>query len=74
MFNDTIETNPTGYASEKDDKSSLALTDVRKTRLTLGQLNKLRILNDIRKIEHAAKIKVVSKMYKPAAAEGGMGM
>jgi hypothetical protein len=70
--NDTIEPTPKGYATEKDDQSILSLADLRKTRLTLGQLNKLRKMNDIRKIEHENKIKKLSVMYKPAPAEGGM--
>ena len=73
--NDVIKSNPIGYASEEDDQSILTLSDLRKTRLTLGQLNKLRMLNDVRKIEFEQKIKKVSTQYKPAATdEGGGGM
>jgi hypothetical protein len=73
--NDSIEALPKGYGSEEDDQSILKLSDMRKTRLTLSQLNKLRILNDIRKLEHEQDIKKVSTQYKPAATdEGGGGM
>jgi hypothetical protein len=74
MSSDVIEPTPAGYASEEDDQSILKLSDMRKTRLTLGQLNKLRMMNDIRKVEHEQKLKTVSSQYKPAAQEGGMGM
>lgn len=74
MDNDTIESLPTGYSTEDDDQSVLKLSDLRKTRLTLGQLNKLRILNDTRKVEHEQKLKKVSVQYKPPAQEGGMGL
>ena len=69
---DTIEPTPDGYATEKDDQSILKLSDMRKTRLTLGQLNKLRMMNDIRKLEHDQKIKSLSTQYLPPAQEGGM--
>lgn len=75
LFEDNSGINelPKGYGTEKDDQSSLKLSDVRKTRLTLGQLNKLRILNDVRSLEHEQKIKKVAKMYKPSE-QGGGGM
>ena len=70
-----IAANPDGYASEEDDQSILKLSDMRKTRLTLGQLNKLRIMNDVKKVEHEQKLKKVSVQYKPAEQDpsGGMG-
>ena len=72
--NDTIEQLPTGYHSEQDDNSTLSLKDMRKTRLTLGQLQKLRILNDVRQLEFEQKVKKVAKQYSPPAEPGGMGM
>ena len=69
MQNDTIEAGPAGYSSEGDDQSVLNLSDMRKTRLTLGQLNKLRIINDVKKVEHEAKLKTVGSQYKPAAQD-----
>lgn len=69
-----IDELPVGYSSEKDDQSVLNLSDLRKTRLTLGQLNKLRMINDIKKVEFEQKLKKVSTQYKPAAQEGGMGL
>jgi len=70
-----IGANPPGYSTEKDDQSILTISDLRKTRLTLDQLNKLRQINDIRKIEHEKKLKGLSNMYKPAEQDaGGMGM
>ena len=69
---DVIQQLPDGYATEKDDQSTLLLSSLRKSRLTLGQLNQLRMMNDIRKLEHETKIKSVASMYKPPAQEGGM--
>jgi hypothetical protein len=72
--NDTIDKTPLGYSTDKEDQSTLKLSDMRKTRLTLGQLNKLRMMNDIRKIEFQQKIKTVSKQYAAPAADNGGGM
>lgn len=68
-----IEPTPRGYENEDDNQSVLKLSDMRKTRLTLGQLNKLRQMNDVRKIEFEQKLKKLSSQYKPPAQDpGGM--
>jgi hypothetical protein len=68
-----FQPEPPGYRTEKDDQTALKLTDLRKTKLTLLQLNRLRIMNDVRKLEHEQKIEAVQSQYKaPPAAEGGM--
>jgi hypothetical protein len=65
-----------GYSTEKEDNSVQHLSDLRKTRLTLGHLNKLRIANDVRKFEHEKKIETVVKQYSPAPepAAGMLGI
>jgi hypothetical protein len=68
-----IEPTARGYENENDNQSVLKLSDMRKTRLTLGQLNKLRQMNDVRKIEFEQKLKKLSSQYKPPAQDpGGM--
>ena len=67
-----FEPMPAGYQTEKDDETVLKLSDLRKTRLTLKQLNRLRIMNDIRKLEHEKKIEGVQKQYKAAPAQAGI--
>ena len=67
-----FEPNPTGYATEKDDNSAVKLSDLRKTKLTLKQINRLRIMNDVRKLEHEQKLDSVRKQYKAPAAEAPM--
>jgi hypothetical protein len=68
-----FEPIPLGYQTEKDDNSAVKLRDLRKTKLTLKQLNRLRIMNDIRKLEHEKKIELVQSQYKAApAAPPGM--
>lgn len=69
-------TDDTGRRTEKDDNSVLKLHDLRKTRLTLGQLNRLRIANDVRKFEHESKLDAIKDQYTPPAepAAGGIGL
>jgi hypothetical protein len=64
---------PDGYRSEKDDNSVIKIDDTRKTRLTLDRLNKLRIMNDTRKLEHEKKLEKVSTQYK-SAVEASAGL
>lgn len=68
MFNPT----PDGYRTEKDDNSVMKLDDTRKTRLTLDRLNRLRIMNDTRKLEHEKKLDKVSVQYKPPTPAAGL--
>lgn len=62
-----------GNRTEKDDNTALKLSDLRKTRLSLAQINRLRIMNDVRRLEHEQHLKKIHKQYAaPAAgAEGG---
>ena len=58
-----------GYNSSADDQTPMKLSDMRKTRLTLADLNRLRMANDVRKVEHENKVEQITKQYKlPAAA------
>jgi hypothetical protein len=62
---------PELYHSEKDDNSVMKLKDLRKTRLTLGHLNKLRMANDIRKFEKEEEVTGLQDQYKAPAPEAG---
>lgn len=66
-----VEPTPPGYATEKDDQSILKLSDLRKTRLTLAQINRLRKINDIKTIEHEQKLKGLAIQYRPAEQDAG---
>ena len=65
VFKDLLK----GYGSEKEDHTALKLSDLRKTKLTLKQLNRLRIMNDVRKLEHEKKIDAVQQQYKAPPAQ-----
>lgn len=57
-----------GYNSEASDNTPMKLSDLRKSRLTLADLNRLRMANDVRRVEHEKKLEKVTNQYKPPAA------
>lgn len=64
---------PAGYRSEKEDNTVLRDSDTRKTRLTFDRLQRLRMMNDVRKLENEQKLSKLSDQYKaPAQPEGGI--
>lgn len=62
---------PEEYQTIDDDGSRPQLGDLRKSKLTLRQLNKLRRLNDIKQVEFDEKLKKVQSMYGSAEAPPG---
>jgi hypothetical protein len=64
QVSELFDPTPAGYRSEKEDNSVIQLDDTRKTRLTLDRLNRLRVMNDTRKLEHEQKLEKVSSQYK----------
>lgn len=63
-----FDKSPDAYQDLGDDNSQVSLKDLRKTRLTLRQLNKLRRMNDVRAYEQKEKLKLVRKQYAPPPA------
>jgi hypothetical protein len=61
-----------GYQDSSQDNSQPKLGDLRKTRLTLRQLNKLRQMNDVRSFEYKEKLKLVKQQYAPPPAPPGL--
>ena len=59
---------PEAYQDVSQDNSQPQLGDLRKTHLTLQQLNKLRRMNDVRAVEFKEKLKLVRQQYAPPAA------
>jgi hypothetical protein len=67
-----FDSNPAGYSTEKEDNTVPKLSDLRKTKLTIKQINRLRIMNDVRKLEHEQKVENVKNQYKQPAAQAPM--
>jgi hypothetical protein len=74
ILQEVFEKEEDAYYDPEDDNSQLKLSDLRKTKLTLLQLNKLRKMNDVRAYEQAEKIKYVQAQYAPKveAPAGGL--
>jgi hypothetical protein len=72
ILNEIYEKSPEAYQDLSQDNSQLKLGDLRKTRLTLRQLNKLRQMNDVRSYEYKEKLKLVRQQYAPPPAAPGL--
>jgi len=53
------------YQDVAQDNSQPRLGDLRKTKLTLKQINRLRQLNDIRQYEFNERLKKIQTQYAP---------
>ncbi len=66
MFQDT----PAEFESPEDDNTILkGLKDMRKSKLTLAQLNKIRVMNDLRTYEKEKDAERVQAQYGSSAEE-----
>jgi hypothetical protein len=68
ILNEFWSKEPEAYQDLGQDNSNVQLGDLRKTHLTLRQLNKLRKMNDVRTVEYKEKLKLVRQQYAPAPA------
>ena len=66
ILNEFWHKDPQAYQDLDKDNSQTTLGDLRKTHLTLRQLNKLRRMNDVRTVEYKEKLKLVRQQYAPA--------
>ena len=65
LLTEFFKREPNAYQDLSQDNSQPQLGDLRKTRLTLRQLNKLRIMIDVRSVEFKDKLKLIRKQYQP---------
>lgn len=63
---------PTDFQDVRDDHSQVRWGETRKTRLTLGQINKIRRMNEVQAYERAQNLKKIRKQYAPPAAGPGL--
>jgi len=68
ILNEFWQKEPEAYQDVSKDNSQPQLGDLRKTHLTLRQLNKLRKMNDVRAVEYKEKLKLVRQQYAPPPA------
>jgi hypothetical protein len=67
ILNEIYQRQPEAYQDVAQDNTQPQLGDLRKTKLTLKQLNKLRKMNDTRTYEYSEKLKLIRKQYAPPA-------
>ena len=67
LLTEFFKKDPSAYQDLSQDNSQVQLGDLRKSRLTLRQLNKLRRMNDVRTFEYKEKLKKIRKQYQPPA-------
>jgi len=72
LLNEFWHKDADAYQDLSQDNSQTQKGDLRKSRLTLRQLNKLRKMNDVRKYEFKEKLKLVRKQYAPPPAAPAM--
>jgi hypothetical protein len=70
MFN----ANNGAYQDLSQDDTVEKIHDLRKTRLTLAQINQLRKMNDQRTVEYVDKMKLVKIMYAAPAVGAASGL
>ena len=68
ILNEFWHKDPEAYQDLAQDNSQTQLGNLRKTHLTLRQLNKLRRMNDVRTVEYKEKLKLVRQQYAPPPA------
>ena len=67
IFRELFEDSGTPYQDLTQDNSQPRLGDLRKSKLTLRQINKLRRMQDVRAYEFREKLKRVQTQYAPPA-------
>ena len=67
ILTELYQRSPEAYQDVSQDNSQTQLGDLRKTKLTLRQINKLRRLNDVRAYEFKQNLKRVQAQYAPPA-------
>jgi len=67
ILNELYKREPEAYQDLSQDNTQPELGNLRKTKLTLKQINKLRQMNDTRTYEYNKKLENVRKQYAPPA-------
>jgi hypothetical protein len=67
ILTELYQRSPEAYQDVAQDNTQPGLGQLRKTKLTLRQINKLRKMNDVRAYEFKEKLKDVKTQYAPPA-------
>lgn len=63
-----------GYQTQKDDNTVAKPNQTRRSRITLKRLSRLRMVNDVRKLEHEKYLEKVSSQYKSQSQASGLSL
>lgn len=74
ILNEMFDTPPEEFQDIEDDNSTVEFDDLRKSRLTLMQINKLRRMQDVRAYEQQQKVDRIKKQYSQSSAEPSSAM
>jgi len=72
ILNELYHKSPEGLQDLSQDNSQPQIGDLRKTHLTLRQLRKLRMMNDVRTFEYKEKLALIKKQYSPPPSPPGL--
>jgi hypothetical protein len=64
--------SPEGYQDLAADNSRPKLGELRKTKLTLRQINKLRKMQEVREYERNEKLSKIRRQYSPPVEPGSL--
>lgn len=70
ILNEFFDDVDTAYENPADDNSRPYLRDLRKTKLTLKDINRLRLMSDIRRFEKNERLKSIKKQYGVQPQQG----
>lgn len=65
LLTEIYDNSKPGYEDSSRDNSVFKIRDVRKTRLTLTQINALRQMNDVRKFEEEQRLTDIQRQFAP---------
>ena len=67
LLTEVFDQSPEAFQDLSQDNSQPTIRDLRKTRLTLKQIDKLRQMNDVRNYEFKEKLEKIARQYAPPA-------
>ena len=70
ILNELYDEDELNFSDPAEDNSVPRLNDLRKTKLTLGQINRMRLISDVRKFEKAQDLENIRRQYGAPAGEG----
>ena len=69
-LNEIFDEDEQSISDPAQDNEVPRLNDLRKTKLTLGQINRLRLIQDVREFEKAKDLENIRRQYGAPAGEG----